>query len=98
MPSGSQEVALDLNLSPTEEAFRQEVRSWIKENLPAEWKRQRFEIFPPDDEAAALFRKWQEKLGAGGWLGLSWPKEYGGRGATMVEQAIFKEEAAEAGA
>jgi alkylation response protein AidB-like acyl-CoA dehydrogenase len=89
---------LDLNLSPAEEAFRQEVRSWIRENLPPEWKRPRFEIFPPDDEAAVIFRKWQEKLGAGGWLGLSWPTECGGRGASMVEQAIFKAEAAEAGA
>jgi alkylation response protein AidB-like acyl-CoA dehydrogenase len=88
---------VDLNLSPGEEAFRQEVRSWLKENLPPEWKR-RFEIFPPDDDAAIVCRKWQERAGAAGWLGLNWPKEFGGRGATMMEQVIYMAEAAAAGA
>ncbi len=89
---------MDLKLSPAEEAFRQQVRSWMKENLPPEWKRDRFEIFPPDDDAAVIFRKWQEKLGAAGWLGLNWSKDYGGRGANMMEQVLYMAEAAEAGA
>ncbi len=89
---------MDLKLSPAEEAFRQQVATWMKENLPPQWRRDRFEVFPPDDDTAAIFRQWQEKLGAGGWLGLSWPKQYGGRGATMMEQVIYMAEAAAAGA
>ena len=89
---------MDLNLTVAEEAFRQQVANWMKENLPREWKRPRFEVFPPDDDTAVICRKWQEKLGAAGWLGLSWPTEYGGRGATMMEQVIFMAEAAAAGA
>ena len=42
----------------------------------------------------AFRREWQLKLHAAGWAGISWPKEYGGRGATMIEQAIFVAEAA----
>ena len=83
---------MDLNLSPSEEAFRQEVRSFIKQNLPPEWTVDRLEALHPDD-AVACARKWQEKCGANGWLGLAWPKQYGGRGATLMEQAIYITEA-----
>ncbi len=79
---------MDLNLSPSEEAFRQEVRSWLEQNLPPQWRESRLRSLPPAD-IAAICLQWQRKLGAGGWLGLAWPKEYGGRGATMMEQAIF---------
>ena len=83
---------MDLNLSPSEEVFRQEVRSFIKQNLPPEWTVDRLEALHPDN-AVVCARKWQEKCGANGWLGLAWPKEYGGRGATLMEQAIFITEA-----
>jgi len=43
-------------------------------------------------------RKWQRKLYEGGWAGISWPKEFGGRGASLMEQAIFQEEMARANA
>ena len=79
---------MDLNLSPSEEAFRQEVRSWIKQNLPPEWTVDRLETLN-QREAVAYGRKWQERLGAAGWLGLAWPREYGGRGATLMQQAIY---------
>jgi alkylation response protein AidB-like acyl-CoA dehydrogenase len=86
---------LDLNLSPSEEAFRQEVRSWIRQNLPPQWTVDRLEELKQRD-AVACARKWQECLGTGGWLGLAWPREYGGRGATLMEQAIYMMEAIEA--
>src|SRR5579863_6203341 len=86
---------LDLNLSPSEEAFRQEVRGWIRQNLPPEWTVDRLEELKPE-EAVACGRKWQERCGAAGWLGLAWPKQYGGRGATLMEQAIYVTEAIEA--
>ncbi len=79
---------MDLTLSPSEEEFRDEVRTWLQENNPGP---------EPDDgldEVMAFRREWQLKLHAAGWAGISWPKEYGGRGATMIEQAIFVGEAA----
>jgi alkylation response protein AidB-like acyl-CoA dehydrogenase len=76
---------MDLTLSPSEEAFRDEVRDWLEANNPGRP--------PPGDEEAFEFRRrWQRKLHDGGWAGISWPKEYGGRGATLIEQAIFFEE------
>src|SRR5580700_5250779 len=76
---------MDLTLSPAEEAFRDELREWLAANNPGRE--------PAGDEAAFQFRlAWQRKLNDAGWAGVSWPAEYGGRGATLVEQAIFNEE------
>jgi alkylation response protein AidB-like acyl-CoA dehydrogenase len=76
---------VDLTLSPSEQAFSDELRAWLEANHPGD---------PPadDKEAFEFTRRWQRKLHEGGYAGLSWPKEYGGRGATLVEQAIFYEE------
>src|SRR5881398_3907250 len=76
---------VDLTLSPQEQAFRDELRAWLEENHPGSE--------PEGDEAAFEFRKeWQRELADAGYAGLSWPEEYGGRGATLIEQAIFGEE------
>ncbi len=76
---------MDLTLSTAEEAFRDELRSWLESNHPGDE--------PSGDEAAFQFRRdWQRKLHESGWAGVAWPKEYGGRGATLIEQAIFNEE------
>jgi alkylation response protein AidB-like acyl-CoA dehydrogenase len=80
---------VDLTLSPAEEAFRDELRRWLEANNPGRE--------PAGDAAGFEFRRaWQRKLNEAGWAGLSWPKEYGGRGATLIEQAIFNEEVARA--
>ena len=80
---------MDLTLTAQEEAFRDEVRAWLKENNPGPE--------PEGEEAKFLFRRdWQRKMHEAGWAGISWPKEYGGRGATLIEQAIFSEEMARA--
>jgi alkylation response protein AidB-like acyl-CoA dehydrogenase len=80
---------MDLTLTPAEQAFRDELRAWLAENLPGEQ--------PTGDEAGFTFRRaWQRRLHEAGWAGVSWPREYGGRGATLVEQAIFTEEMARA--
>ena len=77
---------MDLTLSPEEEAFRDELRTWLEDNHPGEEPK-------GDEEEAFAFRLvWQKKLHEGGWAGVSWPKEYGGRGATPIEQAIFSSE------
>jgi alkylation response protein AidB-like acyl-CoA dehydrogenase len=80
---------VDLTLSPQEESFRNELRGWLEENHPGPE--------PEGDEAAFKFRlEWQRKLADAGWAGISWPEEYGGRGATLIEQALFNEEVARA--
>jgi alkylation response protein AidB-like acyl-CoA dehydrogenase len=80
---------MDLTLSPSEQEFRDELRSWLEANHPGE--------DPLGDDAAFEHRRdWQRKLYEAGFAGLAWPTEYGGRGATMVEQAIFGEEIARA--
>src|SRR5204862_525028 len=81
---------LDLSLSPSEQAFRDELRAWLESNDPGPEPR-------GDEDAFEFRRQWQKKLHEGGWTGLSWPKEYGGRGATLIEQAIFNEELARSG-
>jgi alkylation response protein AidB-like acyl-CoA dehydrogenase len=84
---------VDLTLSPSEEAFRDELRSWLEANHPGEAPDEL------DDQRAFAFRReWQRKLHEAGWAGISWPKEYGGRGATLIEQAIFSEEMVRANA
>jgi alkylation response protein AidB-like acyl-CoA dehydrogenase len=82
---------MDLTLSPQELEFRDAVRGWIEENHPGRE--------PDGDREVFEFRRaWQRALNERGWAGLSWPTEYGGAGATLVEQAIFYEEIARAGA
>jgi alkylation response protein AidB-like acyl-CoA dehydrogenase len=76
---------MDLTLSPSELAFRDELRAWLQANDPGRE--------PSGDEAAFAFRRrWQQQLHGAGWAGVSWPTEYGGRGATLIEQAIYNEE------
>ena len=87
---------MDFELSPAERAFRDEVRSWLTANRPA-WA---------DGDSGAedagdqhwLERRvaWQRQLHEAGYIGLNWPKEYGGRGATLMEQLIFSQEMVEA--
>jgi alkylation response protein AidB-like acyl-CoA dehydrogenase len=83
---------MDLNLTPSERAFRDEFRAWLGENVPEEWEG------GAGAEGRAghveYMRAWQRRLYDGGWAGVSWPKEYGGRGASLMEQAIFQEELA----
>jgi alkylation response protein AidB-like acyl-CoA dehydrogenase len=76
---------VDLTLSPSELAFRDELRAWLQANHPGT---------PPRDERGSFeFRRsWQRRLHEAGWAGISWPERYGGRGASLIEQAIFNEE------
>jgi alkylation response protein AidB-like acyl-CoA dehydrogenase len=81
---------VDLAFTEEEEAFRDEVRSWLDLNLPAEWRHRGVGGFREDDDTD-LQRQWQRKLNAGGWLKLAWPREAGGRAATPVMQAIYQD-------
>jgi alkylation response protein AidB-like acyl-CoA dehydrogenase len=80
---------MDLNLTPEERSFRDELRAWLQVNVPRDWAEWREK---PLEEAFPHMRAWQRKLHEGRWAAVSWPKEYGGRSATLMEQAIFWEE------
>jgi alkylation response protein AidB-like acyl-CoA dehydrogenase len=81
---------MDLSLTPEEQSFRDEVRGWLEENHPGPAP-------TGGDQAQFEFeREWQRNLHAAGWAGIAWPKDYGGRGATLIEQSIFGEEMARA--
>jgi alkylation response protein AidB-like acyl-CoA dehydrogenase len=88
---------MDLNLTPNEQSFRDEFRAWLSENVPAEWRGGGIGSEDREDYLNYL-RDWQRRLFEGGWAGISWPKAFGGRGASLMEQAIFQEELARAGA
>jgi alkylation response protein AidB-like acyl-CoA dehydrogenase len=82
---------MDLSLSPEEVRFRDELRAWLQANVPQDWSEWREK---PIEESFPYLRAWQRKLNEGRWAAVSWPKEYGGRGATLAQQAIFWEEMA----
>src|SRR6266478_539250 len=82
---------MDFTYSPEDEAFRVEVRSWLEANK---------KFAPPPsnimaDEGEGDWEarvRWHKKLNEGGWVAVNWPKEYGGRGATVMQRMIYREE------
>ncbi|MGO9061960.1 MAG: acyl-CoA dehydrogenase [Candidatus Binataceae bacterium] len=83
---------MDLNYGPEEERFRAQVRKFLETNLPKGWGSSDFGSMGRDE--VEFLRDWQRKLHENGFLGMSWPKEYGGQGASAIEMAIFNEEMA----
>jgi alkylation response protein AidB-like acyl-CoA dehydrogenase len=81
---------MDFRLTAAEEAFRKEVADWLDTNVPADFDPERFEFGMTADERLDWQLAWHRKLHAGGWVGLHWPREYG-RGASLMEQVIFRE-------
>jgi alkylation response protein AidB-like acyl-CoA dehydrogenase len=86
---------MDCNLSSDELRFRDEVRAWLGANVPRDWARKRAAEENLEAQFAYL-RAWQRKVYDAGWAGIHWPKAYGGRGASFIEQVIFIEEMARA--
>jgi alkylation response protein AidB-like acyl-CoA dehydrogenase len=81
---------MNLTDSPTDAAFRAELREWLQDH----------DAGPQPDDREAWFswrRDWQRTLADGGWCGVHWPVKYGGRGATPTQSAIFFEELAHSG-
>ena len=74
---------MDFDYTPSEQAFRNEVREFLAGNLP-----------PPAERGRGFMVGWLTKVRAKGWVGFSWPKEYGGGEGSLTEQAILKEEMA----
>jgi alkylation response protein AidB-like acyl-CoA dehydrogenase len=78
---------LNLSLSESSERFRQDFRGWLKQNPPpARANDSSLEVFQ------SIGRAWQAKLASGGWLGVHWPPEFGGRGLSLADEAIIQEE------
>jgi alkylation response protein AidB-like acyl-CoA dehydrogenase len=87
---------MDLNLTPQEATFRDELRAWLAANVPADWEARR--LRDTMEHRFAFLRAWQKRVYDAGWAGVAWPKAYGGRGASLMEQVIFTQEMARAGA
>ncbi len=86
---------MDLTLTPEQEAFRERVRAWLKANIPQDWTRRLMVSSDvPRPEAYEFLRGWQRKLYEAGFIGLTWPREYGGQGLTFMEELILHEEMA----
>src|SRR2546428_4667 len=85
---------MDFADSPEHAEFRREFRQWLDANLTADLRVEDAQDPPiaPHRETFDKRIRWQKKMHAGGWVGLSWPKEYGGRGANFMQQVIYDEE------
>jgi len=78
---------MDFDLGEAEKAFRDEARAWLKANAPKDDSAE-------SDQAKLIAnrRAWQKKLYEAGYVGITWPKEYGGRGGDFMDQLIFNDE------
>jgi alkylation response protein AidB-like acyl-CoA dehydrogenase len=82
---------MDFNYDAQDEAFRAEVGTWLEANQQfAPNSRGPLDDGGQDDWSARV--RWHKKLNEGGWVAVHWPKEYGGRGATVMQRLIFREE------
>jgi alkylation response protein AidB-like acyl-CoA dehydrogenase len=87
---------VDLTYPPEAEDFRVEIRAWLQCNLPSGWNDPHVRMSP--EERRAFSEEWTAKLRQGGWICASWPKEYGGKGLTTMQQVVLNEEFDRAGA
>jgi alkylation response protein AidB-like acyl-CoA dehydrogenase len=86
---------VDFSLTAEQQAFRERVHSWLQQHIPRDWVRRatgNSEV--PRPEAYQLLRDWQRALFDAGFIGLTWPREYGGQGLTLVEEMILHQEMA----
>jgi alkylation response protein AidB-like acyl-CoA dehydrogenase len=88
---------VDFSLSEEDEAFRQELRSWLAENLPAfNAEGEIGDETDPDRRTMLRRQAWQRRLHEGRWAAINWPVSWGGREATVSQNFIYAEEMARA--
>jgi alkylation response protein AidB-like acyl-CoA dehydrogenase len=88
---------MDLRFDEDSEAFRRDVRGWLEARLVGEFASLRGRGGPGDEHFAIDVRRaWERTLAEAGWTCLGWPKEHGGRDATLAQQVVFHEEYARA--
>ena len=85
---------MEIRFTDAEEAFRAQARSWLEANVPRGPRPEIADLRGRRDYDMA----WQRTMFDAGWAGINWPKEYGGRGASLMEQVIWYEEYARVGA
>jgi len=88
---------MDFKYSDEAEAFRREFRTWLEANIPprrnsGDNSEIGNEFARGDDDDWNYALRWHRKMNAGGWVGVSWPKAYGGRGATLEQMVVYNEE------
>ena len=80
-------MAIQLRCTPDESAFRAQVRAWMRAHVPGE------PLKTLEGEVGFVqHREWERTLARGNWSMIPWPREFGGRGATLIEWLIFEEE------
>src|SRR3989442_15361426 len=89
-------LQMNFDFTDREEAFRKEVRAWLEANLPDGLRGRAFAASRADRDEVRRLRAWQKRMCEAGYVGLDWPKEFGGRGATIVEMVILYQEMARA--
>jgi alkylation response protein AidB-like acyl-CoA dehydrogenase len=89
---------VDFRFGADDEAFRDEVRTWLNEHLTGDFAALGGGGSAGQEDGFEVRREWERELGRGGWIGLSWPKEYGGREATVIQKLLFTEEYVKANA
>jgi alkylation response protein AidB-like acyl-CoA dehydrogenase len=82
---------VDFDLTPQEETFRQELRSWLATHPLEGYDPETF-LHLDEETRFAMQLVWQKQLYRAGWVGIHWPMAYGGRGATVMEQTIYRQE------
>src|SRR5205814_512041 len=87
---------MDFEFSEREEAFRKDVRAWLEGNLPDELRGKAFASSRADVDEVRRLRAWQKTMWEAGYVGMNWPKEFGGRDAPLTEQIILYQEMARA--
>ncbi len=83
---------MDFSFSEKELAFAEEARAWLETNVPPEWRRDHCWSRAEDPLWLEIAREWQRRLFEGGWAAISWTRENGGRGATVIERWLFEEQ------
>src|SRR5262245_25490017 len=87
---------MDFDFTPEQEGFRKDVRRWLETNLPDDLRGRAFAASRADREEVKQLRAWQKKMCEAGYIGIDWPREFGGRGASIVEVIILYQEMARA--
>jgi len=83
---------MDFDFTTEQQSFRSEVRSWLASHVPSSLKGRGFAASRADRAQVDQLRRWQRALHGAGYVGIDWPREYGGRGASIMEQIILYEE------
>src|SRR2546421_3643372 len=87
---------MNFEFTESEEAFRKEVRAWLERNLPEDLKGRAFAASRADVEEVRRLRAWQKTMAEAGYVGMDWPREFGGRGGPITRKGVLYQEMARA--